>query len=358
VDAVMRRRQLPNGRLSVSELSLGCAQLGNLYRPISDDDAAATVATAWSAGVDYFDTAPHYGLGLSERRLGQALAELPRADFVISSKVGRLLEPQPTGEGWDAEGFAVPATHRRVWDFSRDGIRRSIEESLQRLGLDRLDVVYLHDPDDHLRVVLETGYPALDELRSEGAVAAIGAGMNDASRLDDLVRQTNMDVVMLAGRYTLLEQDSLETLLPSCLERRVGVVAAGIFNSGLLANRRPREDARYDYQAASAALIERAGAIARICEQHGTTLPAAAIAFPLAHPAVVTVCIGARSAEQASRNIELYQRPIPAGLWSDLKAAGLLRADAPTPLPRNTAEHEACAVLDPTEGSRPGYFGA
>jgi D-threo-aldose 1-dehydrogenase len=330
VEPMILRRRVPRSGLSVSELSCGGSQLGNLYRAISDADADATVAAAWEAGITYFDTAPHYGLGISERRLGRALRALPRNGFVISSKVGRILEPAATGDGVDPEGFDVPATHRRVWDFSRDGIRRSIDESLQRLGLDRLDVVYLHDPDEHLREVLESGYPALDELRAEGAVAAIGAGMNDASLLAELVRQTDMDIVMLAGRYTLLEQDSLDELL-LCLERRVGVVASGVFNSGLLASRRPPDDARYDYQAAPRALVERARAIAHICERHGTTLPAAAIAFPLAHPAVVSVCVGARSAEQVRRNVELYLRPILRDLWLELKAEELIREDAPIP---------------------------
>jgi D-threo-aldose 1-dehydrogenase len=231
----------------------------------------------------------------------------------------------------DPEGFAVPATHRRVWDFSRAGIRRSLDESLQRLRLDRLDIVYLHDPDAHLAEVLEDGYPALDELRAEGLVAAIGAGMNDASLLSELVRRTDLDVVMLAGRYTLLEQGGLDDLLPLCEERGVSVVAAGVFNSGLLATPSPPEHARYDYEEAPRALVERARAMARICERHGTSLPAAAVAFPLAHPAVVSVCVGARSPHQIVRNAELFAESISPGLWSDLKAEGLLRADAPVP---------------------------
>src|SRR5689334_19999469 len=198
----------------LSRLSLGCAPLGNMSSEITAADARATVETAWDLGVRSFDTAPHYGLGLSERRLGAALATRPRDDYVLSSKVGRLLEPVAVVDGLDDEGFMVPATHRRRWDFSRDGIRRSLDESLQRLGLDRLDIVYLHDPDDHWTEVLETGYAALEELRAEGAVSAIGAGMNQSSMLSDLVRETDVDVVMLAGRYTLLEQDALDDLLP------------------------------------------------------------------------------------------------------------------------------------------------
>lgn len=325
----------------MSELSLGCAQLGNLYREVTDGEAQATVLSAWELGVRYFDTAPHYGLGLSERRLGAALASRRRDAYVISSKVGRLLEPiRNPGGGLDDGGYLVPATHRRVWDFSRDGIRRSLTESLERLGLDRVDIVYLHDPDEHWAEVLETGYPTLAELRDQGVVNAIGAGMNQASMLADLVRETDVDVVMLAGRYTLLEQDSLDDLLPLCEERRVGIVAAGVFNSGLLARPQPPSEAKYDYETAPPELLDRARRIAAICDRHGTSLPAAAIAFPLAHPAVVSVCLGARSAKQVQRNVVLYGEPIPADLWSELKATRLLRADAPVP---TSAQDQAAA---------------
>lgn len=316
---------------ALSELSLGCAQLGNLYREVGDAEAQATVDAAWELGVRYFDTAPHYGLGVSERRLGAALASRPRDSYVLSSKVGRLLEPVSVVAGLDDDGYVVPATHRRVWDFSRDGIRRSLAESLQRLDLDRVEIAYLHDPDDHIEEAIGTGYPALAELRREGTVGAIGAGMNDASLLARLVRETDMDVVMLAGRYTLLEQDSLDDLLPLCVERGVGVVAAGVFNSGLLARPQPSREAKYDYETAPRELVDRARAIAAVCDRHGTSLPAAAIAFPLAHPAVVSVCLGARSAKQVQQNIALYGQPIAADLWSELKASGLLRADAPVP---------------------------
>lgn len=317
--------------LELGALSLGCAQLGNLYREVSDEDARSTVDAAWELGIRYFDTAPHYGLGLSERRLGGALAARRRSEFLVSTKVGRVLEPVEIVEGLDDDGFIVPATHRRRWDFSREGIRRSLSESLERLGLDRVDIVYLHDPDDHWRDVLETGFPALAELRAEGVVSAVGAGMNQAAMLADLVRHTDVDVLMLAGRYTLLEQDSLDDLLPLCTERGVEVVAAGIFNSGLLAQREPLAAARYDYENAPPDVVGRARAIAAVCERHGTTLPAAAIAFPLAHPAVVSVCVGARSPAQIEQNVKLSREQIPAGLWSELKAEGLLREDAPTP---------------------------
>jgi D-threo-aldose 1-dehydrogenase len=329
--STLPRRNLPGNPLAVSELSLGGSQLGNLYREVSDADARATVDSAWELGIRYFDTAPHYGLGLSERRLGSALAGRPRNDYVLSTKVGRLLEPVDHPAGLDDDGFVVSATHRRVWAFSRDGIRRSLEESLGRLGLERVDIVYLHDPDDHWDDVIKSGYPALAELRDEGVVRAIGAGMNQSRMLADLVRLADVDVVMLAGRYTLLEQDALDDLLPTCEARGVSVVAAGIFNSGLLARRRPAEDARYDYADAPREVVERARAIASVCEQNGTTLPAAAIAFPLAHPAVASVCIGARSPEQIEHDADLYRQSIDPDLWGQLKAERLLRDDAPTP---------------------------
>jgi D-threo-aldose 1-dehydrogenase len=326
---VIATREVGRAGLALTELSLGCAQLGNLYREVSDDDATATVDQAWDLGVRYFDTAPHYGLGLSERRLGTALARRSRTDYVLSSKVGRILAPIDVASGLDDEGYVVPATHRRTWDFSRDGIRRSLEESLDRLGLDRLDIVYLHDPDEHWDDVLRTGYPALDELRADGLVRAIGAGMNQSAMLADLVRSTDVDLVMIAGRYTLLEQSALDDLLPLCRARGVGVVAAGVFNSGLLSRSRPGEGARYDYAPAPPHIVERARDIAAVCEHHGTTLPAAALAFPLAHAAVVTACVGARSPRQVERNVALYRETVHSDLWADLKAHGLLREDAP-----------------------------
>jgi len=329
--SVAPQRPLRRGGPALSELSLGCAQLGNLYEEVSDREASTTVDAAWQLGVRYFDTAPHYGLGLSERRLGVALRMRPRQEYVLSTKVGRLLEPVPTAEGLDDEGYAVPATHQRVFDFSRDGVLRSLADSLKRLDTDRVDVVYLHDPDDHVEEVLDTGFPALSGLRAGRVGGAIGAGMNDATVLARLVHETDMDVVMLAGRYTLLEQDSLDDLLPLCEQRDVGVVAAGVFNSGLLAKTQPTDEARYNYRIAPRELLDRARAMAAICERHGTTLPAAALAFPLAHPAVLSICVGARSAEQVKRNVSLHGQPIPRELWSELKAEGLLRDDAPVP---------------------------
>ena len=326
----MELRTVGRAGLELSELSLGCAQLGNLYRAVGDEEASATVDAAWELGVRYFDTAPHYGLGLSERRLGQALTDRPRSEYVLSTKVGRLLEPLAGTAGVDDQGFDVPATHRRVWDFSRDGVLRSLEESLERLGLDRVDIVYLHDPDDHWSEAIGTAYPALEELRAQGVISAIGAGMNQTAMLADFARDTDMDVLMLAGRYTLLDQSALDDLLPVCEERGMKIVAAGVFNSGLLARAGPRRGAKYDYADAPDDVLRRAERVDEICNAHEVELPAAALAFPLAHPVVASVCVGARSREQIERNVALYRSGVPDDLWGELRAEGLLRVDAPT----------------------------
>lgn len=328
----MRTRLAGRGGLTVTELSFGAAQIGNLLTAMPDQDAIGAVDAAWSAGVRYFDTAPHYGVGLSERRLGVALAPRPRNEYVVSTKVGRLLVPDPEGaSGRDTEGFDVPATWHRVRDYSGDGVLRSLDDGLARLGLSRVDIVFVHDPDDHYREALEGAFPALEQLRQEGLIASYGAGMNQSAMLAEFVRHTDLDIVMLAGRYTLLEQGALQDLLPLCWERHVSVIASGVFNSGLLARDRPIPGARYNYAPAPAALLDRANQIARICEQFGTTLPAAAAQFPLAHPAVASVCLGMRSREQVHRNAGLFETPVPVELWPALKSEGLLREDAPTP---------------------------
>jgi D-threo-aldose 1-dehydrogenase len=317
-------------KVAVSRLGFGAAPIGNLYREISDEEAFGAVEAAWQSGVRYFDTAPHYGLGLSERRLGVALSGRPRDEYVISTKVGRLLEPFD-GEGLDDEGFAVPRHFRRVWDFSADGVRRSIESSLERLGTDRVEIVYLHDPDNHWASAFGEAYPALEDLRSQGVVGAIGVGMNQWEMPERFVRETDIDVVMLAGRYTLLEQPSLPSFLPACVERGVSVVACGVFNSGLLSKPEVASDARYNYAEAPAELIERARSIAQVCGRHGVTLPQAAIQFALGHPAVVSVVIGSRTAEQMSANAANFAASIPEDLWNELKALNLIDPEVPTP---------------------------
>ncbi|MFJ5259938.1 aldo/keto reductase [Streptomyces sp. NPDC088387] len=308
-------------------LALGAAPLGNLFTAVTDEQAYDTVHTAWRQGIRSFDTAPHYGLGLSERRLGAALREHPRDAFTVSTKVGRRLEPSD-GTGDDlANGFAVPATLRRVWDFSADGIRRTIEGSLERLGLDRVDTVYLHDADDHEEAAFRDGYPALEKLRSEGVVGAIGAGMNQSEMLTRFVRDTDVDVVLCAGRYTLLDQSALDALLPAAQERGVQVVIGGAFNSGLLAD--PKPGSTYNYAAAPAELLDRALRLKETAERHGTTLRAAALAFCAAHPAVPSVLVGARSAAEVEDCAEQFRTPVPAAFWQELRDTGLLPPGVP-----------------------------
>ncbi|MDU0301962.1 aldo/keto reductase [Streptomyces sp. PAL114] len=315
-------RELGRSGVGITPLALGTAGIGNLYTEVAEEDAYATVRAALERGIRSFDTAPHYGLGLAERRLGAALRDLPRDAYTVSTKVGRRLEPSDAGGDDLDNAFAVPATHRRVWDFSADGVRRSLEASLERLGLDRVDVVYLHDPDDHEEQAFREGYPALEKLRSEGVVRAIGAGMNQTAMLTRFVRDTDVDVVLCAGRHTLLDASASADLLPAALERGVSVVVGGAFNSGLLAD--PRPGATYDYAAALAALLERALRIKETAERHGTSLRAAALAHCAAHPAVAGVLVGARSAAEVHDGADRFTEPVPAALWDELRESGLL----------------------------------
>ncbi|MEU8156354.1 aldo/keto reductase [Micromonospora sp. NPDC048986] len=329
----MMARALPRRpQLRLTELGFGAAQGGNLYRTTTDEEFASAVDAAWEAGLRYFDTAPHYGLGLSERRLGAALRQRPRDEYVVSTKVGRLLVPSPQdAHRRDSDGFDVPAAHRRVWDFSRDGVLRSIEASLERTGLDRIDIVYLHDPDDHWEQAAYEAVPALVDLRDQGVVGAIGAGMNQSAMLARFVRETDVDVMMCAGRYTLLEQGAATDLLPAAENRGVGVVIAGVYNSGLLSRDRPPADAVYNYQQAPAALIERARRIATVCETYGVTLPQAALAFVRRHPGVVSTVVGVRDEAQAVETVRRSGVVVPEELWDDLAAAGLLAASPGQP---------------------------
>ncbi|MEU7978801.1 aldo/keto reductase [Micromonospora sp. NPDC049081] len=322
----MNARPLPRRpAVRLTALGFGAAQAGNLYRTTTDEEFTAAVDTAWAGGLRYYDTAPHYGLGLSERRLGAALRTRPRDEYVVSTKVGRLLVPSPQdAHRRDPEGFDVPADHRRVWDFSRDGVLRSLESSLARTGLDRVDVVYLHDPDDHWEQAATEAVPALVELRDQGVVGAIGAGMNQSHLLTRFVEETDVDVVMCAGRYTLLEQGALTDLLPAAERRGVGVVIAGVYNSGLLSQDRPPADATYNYQQAPPELIDRAHRIADVCQAYGVTLPQAALAFVRSHPAVVSTVVGLRNRAQVAQALTRADADVPAALWPALRAAGLL----------------------------------
>lgn len=312
-----RVRQTP---VLVSELGFGGASAGNLYRETSDAEAAGAIQAAWDGGVRYFDTAPHYGLGLSEARLGAALGSRPRPEFVLSTKVGRLLEdnPSPSGSDVAAGGFAVPDRLRRRYDYSAAGVRRSLEDSLTRLGLDRVDIVYVHDPDDYVDEAIAGALPELARMREEGIIGAAGVGMNQWQAPLRMVRETDLDVVMLAGRWTLLDRSGAP-LLAECADRGVSVVAAAPFNSGLLAQPWPPDGGLFNYGPAGPALLQRARDLARICHEHGVDLPTAAVQFPLRHPAVVSVVSGMRTAAQAATTVARLTTPVPDDIWAELE---------------------------------------
>jgi D-threo-aldose 1-dehydrogenase len=313
----------------VGPIGYGVAALGNLYRALPGDVWPGCVPAAWTAGVRYFDVAPHYGLGLAEERLGVSLRALPRDEYVLSTKVGRLIEPNPDYRQGDSDIgnlFDVPSTRRRRFDYSRDGVLRSVEESLTRLGLDRIDVLFVHDPDGHEREALDGAFPALEELRSQGVIKSYGAGMNQSAMLTRFVQQTDLDIVMCAGRYTLLDQAAEQDLLPTAVARGVSVAVAAVFNSGILATERPRAGSTYDYGKAPGELIARTERIADIAAGYGATVPQLAVQFPLRHPAVSTVVLGADSAEQITRNAGLSDVPVPDDLWRELEDAGLIAA--------------------------------
>jgi D-threo-aldose 1-dehydrogenase len=297
-------------------LAFGASGIGNLNDAQSDDDAQATVESAWKYGIRLFDTAPHYGLGLSERRLGAALAGRPRDAFVVSTKVGRLLRPNPapTGSDLGSGGFDVPDDLTRVWDLSGDGVRRSLEESLSRLGLDHVDIVYLHDPDHAVDRAIDETIPALVALRDEGIVRAVGIGMNQWEAPLRVIRESDVDVVMVAGRWTLLDRSG-EQLADECRDRGVSLVAAAPFNSGILARPWPADGACYNYGTAPGAVLERARRFALACQAAGTELPAAALQFPLRHPAVAAVVVGLRSPDHVASAVAALAAPIDEGLW-------------------------------------------
>jgi len=303
-------------RLGSAPLVFGGAPIGGLYAPVGDEAAAGTLAAAWAAGIRAFDTAPHYGAGLSERRIGEFLAGRPRDEFTVCTKVGRLLVPA-AGDADEAEGFHGTPPLSRVRDYSRDGVRRSLEQSLDRLGLDRIDIVLIHDPDDFLGQAAEEAYPALAELRAQGAVGAIGAGMNSPGPLTWLVERCDVDCVLVAGRYTLLDDSAAASLFPLCLRRGVAVLAGGVFNSGILAG--ADNGATYDYAPAAPAVLARARLMRDACARYGVPLAAAALRFTLRHPAVTAAVVGARSPEEITADASYLSTPIPDALWAELE---------------------------------------
>jgi len=303
--------------VSVTRLMLGTAPIGGLYAPVSAADAHATFDAAWQAGIRAFDTAPHYGVGLAEQRLGEFLAGKPRADYTVSTKVGRLLVPSyDPVDG--VEGFYDTPRLTRVWDFSHDGALRSLEESLGRLGLDRIDLALIHDPDDHAAQALDGAYPALHQLRSEGVIGPIGVGMNQPELPTWFIARAELDCVLIAGRYSLLDTSAAAELLPECERRSVGVLAGGVFNSGILAD--PRPGATYDYQPAPPRLVERALRIRAVCASYGLPIGAVALAFTLRHPAVTAAVVGARTADEITEDARYLALDVPEALLVELGA--------------------------------------
>jgi len=325
--------------LGTTRLGLGGASIGGLFRPVDDADAVALVDHAWSIGVRSFDVAPLYGYGNGERRMGAALAPRPRDEYVLSTKVGRLVrdrgdiapdadvDHQSDGSKDDAYYTDIDG-RAMVYDYSADGVRRSLEESLERMGLSRIDIVYIHDADDHWDDAMAGAYPALERLRAEGTVGAIGAGMNQAAMLSRFVAETDIDVVMLAGRYTLLDHDALPDLLPRAGAKGVAVMVVGVMNSGVLAD--PRTG-HFDYLPAPDAVLVRARRVAAVCERYDVPLRAAAIQFPLAHPAVTGLIAGVRTTAHLDDYPTAMRMPIPGALWDDLRGENLIPADAPVP---------------------------
>lgn len=310
---------LGRGGLRVSRLGLGTAPLGGMFTSVGEEQADALIAAAIGAGIRYFDTAPLYGHTRAERRLGRGLAPFLSANPVISSKVGRVLEPGPVVE---PTIFVDTDPFEPVFDFSADGIRRSLESSLERLGIDRLDIVYIHDPDDHEEQALSEAYPALHQLREEGVVTSIGVGMNQSRIPTKFVRETDIDVVLIAGRYSVLDQSAQHDLLPAALERDVTIVAGGVFNSGVLMH--PNRDGTYDYAPAPAEVIERAKELHRTIEPYGVPVPAVGLQFPLRHPAIEVVLTGARNTTELDENIAAFDVDIPEQLWDELEERGLV----------------------------------
>ena len=299
--------------IELPTLGFGGAPLGNLFESIDEQIARDTVDAAWEAGIRLFDTAPLYGSGLSERRLGDALRDRPRNDYVLSTKIGRLFHP---GADPDSLFRDTPALHS-VFDFSRDGVLRSLESSLDRLGVDRIDIVHVHDPDDHLDQAIAESIPALVELRDQGVIGAVGCGMNSASPLIRIVDEADLDVVLIAGRYTLLDRSAGSELLPLCAERNVQVIAGGVFNSGLLAD--PDANRTFDYVEALPEIVERALALARRCRTYDIPLAAAAIQFVLRHPAITSVIFGVRSRHEIETDVSAANMNIPDALWDELE---------------------------------------
>ena len=338
-NTVTQTRRIGRTAIEVTTFGAGGFSIGNLWEAIADDVAREAIDSAYAAGIRYFDTAPEYGYGLSEHRIGDALRPHPRDDYVLSTKVGLLLQPR-SGPPPADDMFVDPLPFEPVYDYSYDGAMRSFEDSLQRLGLSRIDVVLIHNLDAHVhgeealpahfKTAMGGAYKALDQLRSEGAISAIGLGVNRWEVCEDALEEGDFDCFLLAGRYTLLVQTSLDTFLPKCVERGISIILGAPFNTGILV-RPPARKPTYNDMAAPQDVIDRVQRIRDVCERHSVPVAAAALQFPMAHPAVATVIPGIRSRAELKANLAFAAQPIPADLWRELKAEGLLHAEAPTP---------------------------
>lgn len=325
----LEKAPIGNTGLEVTRLGMGTAPLGGLFEDVPEPRALSAVTKALAMGVNFFDTAPLYGHGKSESYLGKALAGVARSSYVLATKVGRILiavDPAHLGQ----DEFDNPLPYRPVFDFSYDGVMRSVEESLKRLNVDRIDILHVHDPDDHYEEVMQGAYPALAKLRSQGVIGAVGAGMNQAEMPARFAREGEFDCFLLAGRYTLIDHTGLKELLPLCVERNISIIIGGPYNSGVLATG-AKPGAKFNYVDAPAEVIQKVQKVEAVCNRHRVPMKAAALQFPLAHPAVASVIPGARSLEEMEENFGLLSHPIPADFWSDLRKAGLIPEEAPTP---------------------------
>jgi D-threo-aldose 1-dehydrogenase len=332
------RRKFGRSGLDVTAFAFGTAPIGNFLREIPEETADGMVQHAWDAGVRFYDTAPMYGHGLSELRLGHSLRWKPRSDYVVASKVGRVLKAARRAD-IDFSPWNNAAPNTMTFDYSYDGTMRSFEDSLQRLALEHIDILFIHDIDrftrgdeqpEVFRQAMDGCWKALESLRDQGAVKAIGVGVNEWEVCHEALKQRDFDAFLLAGRYTLLEQDALDGFLPLCEQRGAAVLVGGGFNSGILATGAV-PGAKYNYAAAPQPILDRVAKIEAVCREHDVPLPAAALQFVVAHPAIPSFCAGTRTVEQLAQNLAWFSHPIPAAFWSDLKRRGLLREDAPVP---------------------------
>jgi D-threo-aldose 1-dehydrogenase len=336
--SVFESRPVGRTPLKVSVLGLGGAPIGGNLQATSPETAAAVMDAAWTAGIRYFDTAPFYGYGLSEHYFGESLRRHPRGEFVLSTKVGRVLKPRTTPQAAN-DPWKQPLPFEPVFDYGYDATMRSFEDSLQRLGTNKIDILLIHDigATTHfekqtamMKAAMEGGFKALQELRAQGVIGALGMGVNEWEVCMEAMGHGGFDVFLLAGRYTLLEQEALTSFLPECQKRGTTIIIGGPFNSGILAVG-AKPGTTYNYEPAPQHILDKVAKIEKVCADHKVALPAAALQFPLTHPSVCSVIPGSRSVDELRRNLDLFRTPIPKALWSDLKTAGLMRPDAPTP---------------------------